>query len=105
MKKMYFSGVTKNIKAWIEKNGQLEYSFWTSDEDVLQNEDGTYYTDMPFILEKLINDMMRAGLAISEEMRKPIFSVLVRGESSIATPKITTSNSPHSISALFYDES
>ena len=79
MKRMYFGGVSRSIKSWIEKNGKLEYDFWTSDEEILQDSEGLFYTDMPFILQKLINDMMKAGLAISDEMRKPIFSVLVQG--------------------------
>ena len=37
-------------------------------------------TDMPFIWQKLINDMMKAGLAISAELKVPIFSVLVQGK-------------------------
>ena len=76
---MYFGGVSRSIKSWIEKNGKLEYDFWTSDEEILQDSEGLFYTDMPFILQKLINDMMKAGLAISDEMRTPIFSVLVQG--------------------------
>ena len=80
MKRMYFGGVSRSIKSWIEKNGKLEYDFWTSDEEILQDNEGMFYTDMPFILQKLINDMMKAGLAISDEMRKPIFSVLVQGQ-------------------------
>ena len=79
MKRMYFGGVSRSIKSWIEKNGKLEYDFWISDEEILQDNEGMFYTDMPFILQKLINDMMKAGLAISDEMRKPIFSVLVQG--------------------------
>lgn len=78
MKKMYFGGVSKSIKSWIEKNGKLEFDVWKSDEEILRNKEGLFYTDMPFILQKLINDMMKAGLAISDEMRKPIFSVLVQ---------------------------
>ena len=77
---MYFGGVSRSIKSWIEKNGKLEYDFWTSDDEILQDNEGMFYTDMPFILQKLINDMMKAGLAISDEMRKPIFSVLVQGQ-------------------------
>ena len=102
MKKMYFGGVAKSIKSWIEKNGKLEFDFWLSDEEVLQNEQELFYTgrywkadnlenkllimwfyaltDMPFILQKLINDMMKAGLAISAELKVPIFSVLVQGK-------------------------
>ena len=80
MKRMYFGGVSRSIKSWIEKNGKLEYDFWTSDEEILQDNEGMFYTDMPFILQKLINDMMKAGLAISDEMRKPIFSVMVQGQ-------------------------
>ena len=79
MKKLYFGGVSKSIKSWIEKNGKLEFDVWKSDEEILRNKEGLFYTDMPFILQKLINDMMKAGLAISDEMRKPIFSVLVQG--------------------------
>ena len=79
MKRMYFGGVSRSIKSWIEKNGKLEYDFWISDEEILQDSEGLFYTDMPFILQKLINDMRKAGLAISDEMRKPIFSVLVQG--------------------------
>ena len=50
---MYFGGVARSIKSWIEKNGKLEFDFWLSDEEVLQDEQELFYTGRQKIIDGL----------------------------------------------------
>ena len=84
MKKLYFNSISRTIHEWIEANGNLEFEMWMNkEEEIPRRPDGTLYTDMPFIMAKLITDTMKSGLKISNDMRKPIFTVLVKGNTVV----------------------
>ena len=80
MKTLYFNSISRTIHKWIETNGNLEFELWNAmDEKIQQRPDGRFYTDMPYVMQKLIGDTMKSGMKISSDMKKPIFSVLVQG--------------------------